>query len=261
MCYVKDKACNQGNWVEQKSGIDEILKAFDVMHKKYGNDWMAIHKAALEWYKQFPESNPIYDNKHYSWMDERGIYFASDISGPNYGQYRYEVIHPVTHKAVKEPASGWRYPEQTLKERIAAGLVHFGSDETTIPCNKTYLLDTISQSLTSIKYKDGRVASKRLSALMGSEVFNNLKDCELLQLFIHAIGLKENDTILDFFAGSSSTAHAVMQAAVTLNRKLSYIMVQFPENLYNNLQLSTGNAKKVIDKAIEFCQRNERCRR
>ena len=81
LCYVKSKADNTGDWVEPKEGVDEIFKAFDGFKKQYGNDWKAIHKAAIEWYKQFPESNPISSSKHYSWMDERGVYFPADISG------------------------------------------------------------------------------------------------------------------------------------------------------------------------------------
>ena len=38
----------------------------------------------MKWYKQFPEANPIFSSKHYSWMDERGVYFPADISGPRF---------------------------------------------------------------------------------------------------------------------------------------------------------------------------------
>ena len=110
LCYVKDKETNKGNWIEKKEGLDEIYKAFDLFKSKHGEDWEAIHKEAMEWYKQFPESNPIKSSKHYNWMDKKGVYFASDISGPNHGQYVYDVIHPMTGKICKPPASGWRFP-------------------------------------------------------------------------------------------------------------------------------------------------------
>ena len=139
ICYVKNKTLNSGSWIEEKEGIDQIFKAFEDFRQKYGDNWGQIHKAALEWYKQFPESNPIYNSKHYSWMDEKGVYFPDNISGPNFGQYRYDVIHPITGRVVKEPASGWRYPETTMIQRISDNLVHFGVDETTVPNNKTYL--------------------------------------------------------------------------------------------------------------------------
>ena len=89
LVYVKDKSANPGDWTERKEGLEDIYAAFDGFRAKYGNDWKAIHKAALDWYKQFPPSSPIYGNKHYSWMDERGVYFPADISGPNDGQYVY----------------------------------------------------------------------------------------------------------------------------------------------------------------------------
>jgi adenine-specific DNA-methyltransferase len=128
--YVKDKQFNKGQWVERKQGLEEIYKAFEGFRRENGDDWEAIHRAALDWYKTFPASNPIVDSQHYNWMDRRGVYFASDISGPNFGQYVYDVPHPVTNKIVKAPASGWRYPEPELKRRINDDRVHFGPDHT-----------------------------------------------------------------------------------------------------------------------------------
>src|SRR5690606_23846859 len=130
-------------------------KAFEGFRREHGEKWEAIHQEALSWYKQFPESNPIKSSKHYNWMDERGVYFASDISGPNHGQYVYDVIHPVTGQKCKSSASGWRYPELTMNDRIKDNLVHFALDHNTIPNNKSYLKDTEYQSLTSIRYKHG----------------------------------------------------------------------------------------------------------
>src|SRR5690606_27389426 len=111
--------------------------------------WLKINQEAKSWYKNYPESSPIFASKHYNWMDERGVYFASDISGPNVGQYVYDVIHPETGKVVKAPARGWSCPKEKLNELIEDNLVHFGPDEKTVPCLKTYLKDTEYTSLTS----------------------------------------------------------------------------------------------------------------
>ena len=110
------------------SGFYDLRKEFDEYDRE------GIHKKALEWFGQYPDSNPIRDSKHYSWYDDHdGVYFASDISGPNSGQYVYDVVHPVTGKVVKAPANGWRYPEATMLEKIENDMVHFGIDETTVP--------------------------------------------------------------------------------------------------------------------------------
>jgi len=159
-----------------------------------------------------------------------GVYFPDNIAGPNHGQYVYDVIHPITGEVCKPPASGWRFPEETLKQRIKDGLVHFGKDHTVVPNNKTYLKNTEYQSLTSLKYKDGRVASKWLKSIFGiKDIFTNPKDYSVLMSLMKAISVGNDDIILDFFAGSGSTGEAVMRlnAADGGNRK--FILCQIDE--------------------------------
>lgn len=230
LVYVKSKVHNLGKWEELKEGLPEIYKAFEGFKKKHGNNWEEIHKEALAWFKQFPDSNPITNSKHYTWMDEKGVYFPDNIAGPNHGQYVYDVIHPITGEICKPPASGWRFPEDTLKQRIKDKLVHFGKDHTVVPNNKTYLKNTEYQSLTSLKFKDGRVASNCLKNLFGiKDVFTNPKDSGILMSFMKAISVSNEDIILDFFAGSGSTGEAVMQlnAEDGVNRK--FILCQIDE--------------------------------
>jgi len=225
---VKDKTASEGAWRERKEGVEEILAAFESFRKKWGNNWHAIHREALKWYKQFPDSNSIADSKHYSWMDEHGVYFPADISGPNFGQYIYNVVHPVTRKYCKAPASGWRYPEETMSIRIRENLIHFGPDETTVPNNKTYLQDTQYQSFTSVKYRDGRVGSNLLKNILGGKLFQNPKDVDVTARLIRATG-SFGVVICDFFAGSGTTAHAV----ISLNRedggRRKYLLVEMGE--------------------------------
>jgi len=226
---VKSKNSNKGEWTELKEGLDEIYSAFEGFKKKHVDNWEAIHAEALLWYRQFPESNPIRDSKHYSWMDERGVYFPSDISGPNFGQYRYDVIHPTTKKICKEPASGWRFPETTMLDRIKDGFVHFGNDETTVPNNKTYLKDTERQSLTSIKYRDGRVASKLLADMFGGKTFTNPKDVDLSIRLLRAFKTHKS-CILDYFSGTGTTAHSVINLNREDNGQRKYILVEMGEH-------------------------------
>jgi adenine-specific DNA-methyltransferase len=256
--FVKNKSENKGQWLEKKEGLDQIYKAFEGFRAQFDGDEDKIHEAALEWYRQFPDSNPIKDSKHYSWMDERGVYFASDLSGPNDGQYVFDLLHPTTKKACKMPASGWRYPEETLLQRVKEGRVQFGPDHTTVPKNKTYLKDTEFQSLTSVKIKDGRAASKRLENLFGSKVFNNPKDEYLLKDFMKAFGLKDDDIVLDFFAGSCSSAHAVIELNRETGSNCRYIAVQLPEDLSAMESSASGSAKKIAKNAISYLKKKGR---
>ena len=154
---------------------------------------------------------------------------------------------------MKQPASGWRYPESTMKERIKNGLVHFGKDETKVPCNKTYLLDTVNQSVGSVKYKDGRAATKKLTALLGTNCFTNPKDCDLLRTLFTSIGLHREDIVLDFFSGSGTTGEVVMDIAVKTVPNVHFILVQIPENLDDSIEKATGSAKQVLGNAIALC--------
>ena len=250
--YARDKQANKGEWVERKQGLEEIYKAFDGFKRQHGTNWEAIHAAALEWYRTFPESNPIVDSRHYNWMDTRGVYFASDISGPNFGQYVYEVVHPTTKQPVKPPASGWRYPEPEMKQRIADERVHFGPDHTTIPKNKTYLKDTEFQSLTSMRFVDGRAASNRLEELFGAKVFTNPKDELLLADLFKAVGVSGNDLVLDFFFFFSTTAHAVFELNKNTGSNCRVVLVQIAESLEEMLKVATGSSKKVVQDAMAF---------
>lgn len=212
--FVKNRNANAGDWVEKKEGLDKIYAAFAGFRRKHGDDWSAISAEAKAWFKSFPASDSVVASKHYNCMDERGVYFGSDISGPNDGQYVYDVIHPVTRQPCKRPSRGWVFPESSMLAKIADERVHFGPDHTTVPKIKTYLRDTETQSLTSIRYVDGRAASKRLATLFGEKVFTNPKDEFLLRDICRAVGVAGDDIVLDMFAGSGSA----MQAVVELNR-------------------------------------------
>ena len=226
LIYVKDKNQNTGDWKQRKSGLEEIYNEFNHLHSQYGEDWQTIHEKIREWYRQFPPSDPISSNSHYSWMDEHGVYFPDNISGPNAGQYVYDVIHPITGKVVKMPTTGWRYPESEMNRRISQNLVHFGKDETTVPNNKTYLKDTEYQSIPSILYRDGRVASKRLANLFGGmKVFSNPKDVDVLASLMESFNIDDNGIVMDFFSGSGSIGEAAMR--FTLKKKYRKTSLDF----------------------------------
>lgn len=245
--YVKSKSFNTGAWNEKKDGLDEIFKAFDGFKKKHGNDWDAIHKEALKWYKEFPASNPITNSKHYSWMDERGVYFPDNISKPANGYY-YDILHPITNQPCKKPAGGWRFIEETMKQKIKENRIHFGKDHTVVPNNKTYLRDTQFQSLTSIKFKDGRVASNLLKNLFGQkDIFTNPKDVGLLSDILKALNVTGSDIVLDFFAGSGSTAHAVLNMNLEDNNNRRYICIQLPEPTTKTTEAYKAGYSNIFD--------------
>ncbi len=250
--FVKNRTVNDGSWTEKKGGLDQIYAAFDGFRKEYGDDWDAIHAAAKEWYKKFPPSDPVYASKHYTRMDERGVYFADNISGPNDGQYVYDVMHPATGKICKQPGRGWVFPKESMEQKIADNRVHFGPDHTTVPNLKTYLRDTENQSLTSIRFVDGRAASKRLQALFGEKVFTNPKDELLLRDIYKAVGVSGDDLVLDMFAGSGSALQAVLELNLGTGSQCRFIGIQIAEDLNESLKTAKGAARQITTNAIRY---------
>ena len=248
--FVKNRQANAGDWVEKKGGLDKIYAAFDGFRRKHGDDWAAINAEAKAWYKRFPASDPVSASKHYTWMDERGIYFPDNISGPNDGQYVYDIQHPVTGQNVKRPSRGWVSPRDSLEAKIAEGRVHFGPDHTTVPNLKTYLANTEYQSLTSIRYVDGRAASKRLATLFGEKVFTNPKDEFLLRDIYRAVGVSGDDIVLDMFAGSGSAMQAVLELNGAESMSCRFIGIQVAEDLNESLKTAKGAARQITTNAI-----------
>lgn len=151
------------------------------------------------------------------------------------------------------PGRGWCCPQTEMENKIARNEVHFGSSDDTVPNLKTYLKNTESQSLTSLIYKDGRVASKKLAKLFdGEKVFSNPKDDEVLRRLMVAFGLSSGDLVLDFFSGSGTTGEAVVSYNVSQSKNVHWILIQLPENLEDNFRTAKGANKKITKNAIGY---------
>ena len=246
MQYIKD---HKIVWREKKQGLTDIYAEYDALKKKYGSDCASIEKELKAWYKALPDSHPAKDHAHYNRVDEKGIFFADNISWPGGGGPKYSVLHPITKKPVKVPSRGWLTNENTMKEWIAQGRVEFGKDENCVPTLKSYLKDREYSVPYSVFYKDGRAASKRLAALLGNKVFENPKDEEIIQRLVQFCGTDEGDIVLDFFSGSGTTAHALFLANVEQNKHRKFILVQLPEPI-DPQKSGSEKAKKVAQNAI-----------
>ena len=250
LCYVKSISYLQEKgvlWKQRKQGIDDIYKEYEFLKKRYKNDYKAMSSELKAWYKLLPDNHPARNHSHYNCIDERGVYFPSDISWPGGGGPKYEVLHPITQKPVRVPNRGWVYPTpERMQEIIAQNLVHFGDDETSVPCRKTYLADNESSTPYSVFYKDGRAATKRLRSLMGDNVFQNPKDEEIIKNIIDFSALNTS-IVLDFFAGSGTTGHAVMKLNAEDGGTRRFILCT---NNENNIcrEVTYERIKRVIDK-------------
>jgi adenine-specific DNA-methyltransferase len=244
-------------WRERKDGIDKIYKTYDKLVEKYANDFEKVNKDLQTWFNSLKETDSAKKHKHYRYADKEGIYFASDLSGPDDGRKnrpRYEVIHPVTKKSVTIPSRGWRWEESRMIREIELERVHFGKDENSVPNGKVYLKENEQQAFSSVFYKDRRAASGLLKGLMGEKVFDFPKDYQIIKSLINLV-VRENETVLDFFSGSGSTAEALMEYATDRKIKCNYIMVQIPESIEKDSRAYTAGYKNICEIGKERIRR------
>lgn len=144
--------------------------------------------------------------------DEFGPYAAiRNTDNPGRPGYFQDIVHPVTGKVVKKPATGYRFNDETLQWLLDNDRVIYGKDETKLIEIKRYLSE-IQFPLRSVVNLDSRAAANELAALFGREdiPFKNAKPSELEAMFLSYVA-RRDAIVLDAFAGSGTTGHAVMK--------------------------------------------------
>jgi len=190
--------------------------------------------------------------EHYDNVDENGIFHDADIANPKFGGYIYDVVHPGTGKICKVPEKGYRYPKETLEELIKKGDVMFGEDELVLIKPKKRL-ESAKDVFRSVIYNDGRAASKRLSELIGRDIFRFPKDEILEKRFLEFV-TSPDDIILDFFAGSGTIAESVLEMnKQAKNRK--FILIQLPEPCEKDSEAFKAGFKTIADISKERIRR------
>ena len=181
----------------------------------------------------FPISNEFI-KKNYSNPDNdpRGQWTTSDLSANHVGPY-FEITNPINGEKFLPPDGRyWVFNESEVKKRIQEGRVIFGKSGNGRPVQKKFLSerDSMRKKVESWwdKYGMNEDATKELSELIGTKIFTHPKPSITLK-YLCEISTKDDDLILDFFAGSSTTAHAVMQLNAEDGGNRKFIMVQIPE--------------------------------
>ena len=216
-----------------KEGIDEVKEEFQRLRALYNDDWVKVNEGLKALYASWPADDPRKSLARFTRVDEKGPYRDDgNINWPGGGGPMYDVIHPITGKICKKPVSGWRYPTpERLQEEIAKGHVVFGKDETTVPRVRMNLFEADKEVLRSVHFSYAQTATNEFVKIFdGKRVFENPKSVDDIKKLVEYITAKiDGDIILDFFSGSATTAHAVMQLNAEDGGNRRFILVQLPE--------------------------------
>lgn len=237
--YAKNKAVftEKCKMQRPKKNAEAILKKADQLFSKVGDNY-TLDDANAEfsaWMRM--QKNFSGGEKAYNKIDGKGdVYRPVSMAWPNKKKapddYFVPLIHPVTNKPCPVPDRGWRNPSATMKKMMAEGRILFGKDETTIPNSKYLLKDNMYENIPSLLYYGG--SDTELLSQMHIP-FDTPKAVNICKEHIKSF-TGEGDLILDFFSGSATLAHAIMQANAEDHRKRKYIMVQIPEIIAKNTE-------------------------
>lgn len=252
LCYSKYKENITTAWKSKVSAIkDELIKIGTELNQQYTGanlqsvwkKWFSEHKSQL---------GPLSD---YKFIDEGGVYTGSrSVHNPGKNGYYYDVIHPTTGKPCTPPLMGYRFPETSMRKMIEEGRILFGEDENKLVEIKVYASE-YQDKFSSVYDSDGRTAANELRALFPEfkQIFKNPKPTELIEHILSFFDL-EDSYFVDFFSGSGTTAHALMN----LNndeKQRKFILVQLPEECKPDSEAAKAGYKTIDQIGMERIKR------
>ncbi len=248
--------CNELFGEENKKGV--LIWQHSVQPKGYSGTFSVHHNYILCYQRSddFELSNTERTdehNKNYSNPDNdpRGPWRAGDVRNALYRPNLIYKISTPSGLSIDPPPNGWRWSKETVAEKISTGEIMFSPDETRI-IRKIYLetLDgrTPETLLFGKEVGTTRDAAAEIKKLFDGEMpFDTPKPTGLIRHLLTLAGARSSDIILDFFAGSGTTAHAVMAHNQAAGDRLRSILVQLPEQL--------NPEDKDQRAAAEYCQK------
>lgn len=255
-CFVADFIWEKRKTRENRSSIsirhDYVLcyvKDIELLEDSLGLEMMT--KAALSRYK-----NPDNDPKG-PWTSVPAIAQAGHGTKSQF----YTFVAPNGKSYNLPSGSCWRMTLEKMNEAVAQNKIWFGSDGNGVPRIKKYLSEgkqglTPESIISSEKGGTNDSAKREIVELFdGKAVFETPKPVELIR-HILSMTLGENVTVLDFFGGSSTTAHAVMQKNAEDGGNRKFILVQLPEECKPDSEAAKAGYKTIDEIGMERIKRS-----
>ena len=190
--------------------------------------------------------------------DPKGLWRSGDVRSPNYRKTLCYTITAPDGSIIQPPANGWRWSEESLQEKIATGEIKFKPDNSGI-IRKIYLCDQPGRTPENL-WEGSRFGTTRQAAAMikelfdGVQVFDTPKPIELICKMLE-IATYDESIVLDFFSGSATTAHAVMQLNAEDGGHRKFIMVQLPEPCDEKSEAYKAGYKNICEIGKERIRR------
>jgi adenine-specific DNA-methyltransferase len=204
------------------------------------------------------DANARYSNPD---NDERGVWKSSDLSvGPVIQEKVYEITTPSGRKVLPPNGYCWRLTKERFEQFLSENRIWFGESGNNVPSIKRFLSEVKDRitPMTIWKYSEvghSQSAAQNLKKLFDDNAyFDYPKPVELLKRCLELY--TNNDSIvLDFFSGSATTAHAVMQLNAEDGGNRKFIMVQLPEETDPKSEAYKAGYKNICEIGKERIRR------
>ena len=227
LVYAKNRAAVPREWSIRKEGVDDALAEVSRLKSLYGTDYETASRDLAGWYRSM-KAKPVFGLRRFRYIDSKGAYKEDDPTAP--GGRRFQLVNPKTGANIPLRRNrGWSFDQIEFNRLVEDGRVSFVTP-TSIMIRR-YLHETDVLTPPSVFYQPARSASERLASLLGERIFDFPKDETVIARFIEMATTEADDEciVLDFFAGSATTAHAVLQLNAEDGRHRRFILVQLAE--------------------------------
>lgn len=261
---ISDEVLGSQNYVGTVIWERAFAPKNDAKYFSTSHDFVLVYAKNIEDFEigklpRTQEANARYKNPD---NDPRGPWAADNMTVKTYSAaYDYPITTP--NGTVVNPTNGrcWFTSKERMQKLIEDGRVYFGADGGNTPRLKRYLAD-VQQGMTPTTIwkcddvghnQEGRQELKKLFDDKG--YFDSPKPQRLMHRILKVANLLDNSIVLDFFSGSASTAHAVMQLNAEDGGHRKFIMVQLPEKCDEKSEAYKAGYKNICEIGKERIRR------
>ena len=260
---ICDEVFGAGNFVAELIWERAFAPKNDAKYISNSHDYILMYAKQIENFRigrlpRTEEANARYSNPD---NDPRGVWQSDNLTVKSYSEaYDYPITTP-SGRVVEPPAGRcWSLSANAFAERLQDNRIWFGTDGDGVPRIKRFLSELKYEGMapTSILfYKEvghSQEGSQEVIKLFDNKgVFDGPKPTRLLERLLTLANLQNDSIVLDFFSGSATTAHAVMQLNAKQGKHVKFICIQIPE------AVSETKKKQGYDTICEIAK--ERIRR
>lgn len=237
-------------FTKPKENAEIMIKIVEQLIRREGKVNAIVREQFKKWIKEH-KTELSGGESAYALIDDNGrIYQPVSMAAPDKPETRSHrpLVHPLTGKDCPVPEKGWRFTDKKMDELVSLGKIEYGNDETTQPRQKYYLDENMDEAISSLIYYGGNADTLGLP-------FDNPKPLYISMKIINSICKGRGEIVMDFFSGSATTAHAVMQLNAEDGGHRKFIMIQLPEICADDSEAVKAGYKNICEIGKERIRR------